>query len=94
MPTERSGGAWAVYKGLLYVAGGEHQDGHLLAAFRAVEAYDPATKTWADLPMMLMPRHGLAAAGDIQSAGISGMRVVTESHDAFEFSSERHIESR
>ena len=94
MPTQRSGGAWAVYKGRIYVAGGEHQDEHLLAAFRAVEAYDPATNTWEDLPKMPMPRHGLAgavvgdrlhlASGDIQSAGITGMRVVTDSHDAFE----------
>ena len=38
MPTERSGGAWAVYKGRIYVAGGEHQDRHLMAAFRALEA--------------------------------------------------------
>jgi N-acetylneuraminic acid mutarotase len=100
MPTARSGGAWAVYKGRIYVAGGEHQDRHLLAAFRALEAYDPATNTWAELPMMPMPRHGLAgavvgdrlhlASGDIQSAGITGMRVVTESHDAFEFPSEPH----
>ncbi|HVG02287.1 MAG TPA: hypothetical protein VM842_05315 [Nitrospira sp.] len=39
--------------------------------------------------------HGLAgavvgdrlyfASGDIQSAGITGMRVVTDSHDIFEF---------
>jgi len=28
------------------------------------------------------------ASGDIQSAGIAGMRVVTESHEAFEFSSD------
>ncbi len=25
------------------------------------------------------------ASGDIQSAGITGMRVVTDSHDIFEF---------
>ncbi len=95
MPTERSGGAWGVYNGRIYVAGGEHQDSHLMAAFRALEAYDPVTNTWSELPMMPMPRHGLAgavvgdrlylASGDIQSAGITGMRVVTESHDAFEF---------
>ena len=95
MPTERSGGAWGVYNGRIYVAGGEHQDGHLMAAFRALEAYDPATNTWAELPMMPIPRHGLAgtvvgdrfylASGDIQSAGIPGMHLVTESHDAFEF---------
>lgn len=95
MPTERSGGAWGVYNGRIYVAGGEHQDGHLMAAFRALEAYDPATNSWTELPMMPIPRHGLAgavvgdrlylASGDIQSAGITGMHVVTESHDAFEF---------
>ena len=95
MPTERSGGACAVYKGRIYVAGGEQQDVHLLAAFRALEAYDPATNTWEELPKMPMPRHGLAgavvgdrlyfASGDIQSAGITGMRVVTESHEIFEF---------
>lgn len=94
MPTERSGGAWAVYKGRIYVAGGEHQDGHLMAAFRALEAYDPATNTWLELSMMPMPRHGLAgavvgnrlhlASGDIQSAGITGMHVVTNSHAVFE----------
>jgi N-acetylneuraminic acid mutarotase len=95
MPTERSGGAWAVYKGRIYVAGGENQDGHLLAAFRALEAYDPATNSWSKLPIMPRPRHGLAgavvgdrlylASGDIQSAGITGMRVVTDAHDIFEF---------
>lgn len=95
MPTERSGGAWGVYNERIYVAGGEHQDGHLMAAFRALEAYDPATNSWAELPMMPIPRHGLAgavvggrlylASGDIQSAGIPGMHLVTESHDAFEF---------
>ncbi|MBS0169568.1 MAG: hypothetical protein JSR62_04380 [Nitrospira sp.] len=94
MPTERSGGAWAVHNERIYVAGGEHQDAHLMAAFRAVEAYDPATNRWTALPMMPMPRHGLAGAvvgdrfhlvsGDIQSAGITGMRVVTESHDVLE----------
>ena len=95
MPTERSGGAWAVSKGRIYVAGGEHQNGHLMAAFRALEAYDPQTNSWSELPMMPMPRHSLAgavvgdrlhlASGDIQSAGITGMRVVTDSHDIFEF---------
>ena len=95
MPTERSGGAWAVYKGRIYVAGGEHQDNYLLAAFRALEAFDPATNSWEELPKMPMPRHGLAgavvgdrlyfASGDIQSAGITGMRVVTDSHDIFAF---------
>lgn len=95
MPTERSGGAWGVHNGRIYVAGGEHQDGHLMAAFRALEAYDSATNSWSELPMMPIPRHGLAGAvvgnrlhlvsGDIQSAGIPGMHLVTDSHDVFEF---------
>lgn len=94
MPTERSGGAWAVYKGRIYVAGGEHQDERLMAAFRALEAYDPVTNSWSELPMMPIPRHGLAGAvvgdrlhlvsGDVQSAGIFGMHLVTESHDTLE----------
>jgi hypothetical protein len=80
--------------GRIYVAGGEHQDNFLLAAFRAVEAYDPTTNSWEELPNMPMPRHGLAGAvvgerlhlvsGNIQSAGITGMRVVTDSQDIFE----------
>jgi N-acetylneuraminic acid mutarotase len=94
MPAERSGGAWGVHKGRIYVAGGEHQDGHLMAAFRALQAYDPVTNAWEELPIMPIPRHGLAgavvgdrlylASGDIQSAGIPGMRLVTDSHDVFE----------
>lgn len=96
MPTERSGGAWGVYNGRIYVAGGEHQDSRLMAAFRALEAYDPATNSWSQLPMMPLPRHGLAgafvgdrlhlASGDIQSAGITGLKVVTDSHDVFRLS--------
>lgn len=94
MPSARSGGAWGVRNGRIYVAGGEHQDGLLMAAFRALEAYDPVTNTWAELPMMPIPRHGLAgavvgdrlhlASGDVQSAGIVGMHLVTDSHDMFE----------
>lgn len=50
---------------------------------------------WTELPMMPRPRHGLAgavvgdrlylASGDIQSAGLTGMCVETDSHDIFEF---------
>ena len=45
--------------------------------------------------MMPMPRRSLAgavvgdrlhlASGDIQSTGVTGMHVVTDSHDIFEF---------
>ena len=51
----------------------------LVAAYRAIEAYDPATNSWSTLPSMPMPRHGVAGAvignrfhlvsGMIQSAG-------------------------
>jgi hypothetical protein len=51
--------------------------------------YDPVTNNCLELPMMPMPRHGLAgavvdgrlhlASGDIQSARITGMRVVIDS---------------
>ena len=50
-----------------------------LAAFKAVEAYDPALNRWQMLPSMPHPRHGLAVgaignrlytvSGDGQSAG-------------------------
>ena len=95
MPTARSAAAWGVYDGRIYVAGGEFQSSQLMAAFRALEAYDPATNTWTSLPQMPIPRHGLAGGvignrlhlvtGTIQSAGIGGMHLDSESHDIFEF---------
>ena len=74
MPTARSAVAYATYKDRIYIAGGEFQDEKLMAA---------------------IPRHGLAGAlignrlhlvtGEIQSAGIQGAHLASESHDAFEF---------
>ena len=58
----RSASAWGTYNGKIYVAGGEFQNPQLMAAFRAFEAYDPSTNTWASLPSMPVPRHGLAGA--------------------------------
>ena len=94
MPTARSAGAWGVHNNRIYVAGGEFQDDRLMAAFRALEAYEPATNRWTMLPRMPMPRHGLAGgvignrlhlvSGDVQSAGIPGMHLHSDSHDAFE----------
>jgi N-acetylneuraminic acid mutarotase len=63
MPTPRSALTWGTYKGKIYVAGGELQTAYMAAAFRAVEAYDPATNSWSTLPSLEFPRHG--AAGDI-----------------------------
>jgi N-acetylneuraminic acid mutarotase len=94
MPIARSAIGAAVYRGRIYVAGGEYQDPHMMATFRAVEAYDPASNTWSEMPPMPVPRHGLAVgvignqlhviSGDVQSAG-SGVEVSTGEHDAFEF---------
>lgn len=94
MPTARSAMGVGVYGGRIYVAGGEYQDPHMMATFRAVEAYDPATNTWETMPSMPVSRHGLAAGvignrlhlvgGDVQSAG-SGIDVSTGEHDGLEF---------
>ncbi len=95
MPTARSAVAYATYKDRIYIAGGEFQDERLMAAFWVVEAYHPATNSWSTLPRMPVPRHGLAGAvignrlhlvtGEVQSAGIQGAHLASESHDAFEF---------
>jgi N-acetylneuraminic acid mutarotase len=62
MPTARSGGGYGTDGHRIYCAGGEVATTQLTGAFRAVEAYDPATNTWATLPSMPMPRHGVAGA--------------------------------
>ena len=95
MPIARSAIGAGVDGGRIYVAGGEYQDPHLMATFRAVEAYDPASNTWTEMPPMPVSRHGLAVgvignrlhvvSGDVQSAG-TGVEVSTPEHDAFEFS--------
>jgi len=96
MPTARSGVAGGVFKSRVYVAGGEFQNDKIMAAYRAFEAYDPATNTWdQSLPRMRIPRHGFAGAvigdqlhvvaGDIQTAGIPGVTAYTDTHDVFDF---------
>jgi N-acetylneuraminic acid mutarotase len=94
MPSARSAVAYGVSDGRIFIAGGEHQDSGQMTAFRALEAYEPATNSWAVLPPMPIPRHGLAGAvlgnrlhlvsGDVQSAGIPNMHLDSDSHDAFE----------
>ena len=93
MPSARSAFASGVFGGRIYVSGGEGQDAQRMWTFRALEAYDPVTNTWATLPSMPVSRHGLAGAvlgnrlhmvsGDVQSAG-TGVHVHAEYHDAFE----------
>jgi N-acetylneuraminic acid mutarotase len=95
MPTARSGGGWTTYNGKIYVGGGEVQTRALLAAFRALEAYDPVTNNWTILPSMPLPRHGVAVAvlgnkihfvsGKITSGGYEpDLKLTTGSHDVLE----------
>jgi len=97
MPTARSGLNTANLNGIIYVAGGEVQDDKFLAAYRAFEAYDPASDTWWQLPSMLLPRHECimaalgnrihVAGGSVQSAIVplpKGLSFDTDSHEAFE----------
>ena len=93
MPTTRSALAAGVYGGRIYVAGGEYQDPHMMATFRAVEAYDPSTDSWTTMPSLPVSRHGLAGGvlgnrfhvvgGDVQSSG-TGVNVSTAEHDSLE----------
>ena len=99
MPTARSGGGWATYGGKIYVAGGEVATNSLVGAFRALEAFDPATNSWTIMPSMPMPRHGVAGAmignklhlvsGMITSAAAGAgqdmtVEVHTATHDVLE----------
>src|SRR3979490_2024660 len=63
MANARSAGAGGVYNGRLYITGGEHQEPAMMATFRSLEAYDPASNAWQTLPPMPVPRHGLAGGG-------------------------------
>jgi N-acetylneuraminic acid mutarotase len=93
MANARSAGAGAVWGGRLYITGGEYQEPGMMATFRSLEAYDPASNVWQTLAPMPVSRHGLAGAvvgnrlhmvsGDVQSAG-TGVHVHTDSHDAYE----------
>jgi N-acetylneuraminic acid mutarotase len=90
MPTARSALGYGTINGRIYIAGGEFQDPHMMATFRSVEAYDPATNSWSIMPPMPVSRHGLAAGaignhlilvgGDVQSSG-TGVDVSTAEVD-------------
>lgn len=93
MPTPRSALVWGTHDGKIYVAGGEVQNADMLGAFKAVEAYDPATNSWRKMPPLPFPRHGAAGdvldgrlhvvSGDVQSAA-SGGHVHVGHHHALE----------
>jgi tyrosinase-like protein/Kelch motif protein len=99
MPTPRSGGGWGTDGRRIYVAGGEVTTKDIVGAFRAIEAYEPATNSWSTLASMPMPRHGVAGAvignrfhlvsGMIQSAGAMAfldpnLATHTAAHDVLE----------
>ena len=99
MPTPRSGGGAATFNGKIYVGGGELQNRQLAAAFRALEAYDPASNTWDILPSMPSARHGNAmgfignklhvVSGKMEGGGAPDMAgydhpYATEAHDVLE----------
>jgi N-acetylneuraminic acid mutarotase len=95
MPTARSGLCVGVYENKIYVAGGEWQNAVQQTAYRAFEAYDPATNSWEVMPPMVLARHGVAGgvignrfyaiSGDVQSSG-TGIAVSTNATAAFVFS--------
>lgn len=62
MPTGRGGTACGVIADRLIVVGGEGNPAVASGVFPEVEAYDAAANTWATLPPMPTPRHGMGAA--------------------------------
>jgi N-acetylneuraminic acid mutarotase len=62
MFTPRSGGGWATSNGKIYVSGGEYQNERYNAAYRSLEAYDPAANHWEILPSLPGAVHGNAVA--------------------------------
>ena len=96
LPTPRSGGGSASFGGRVWVAGGENNTDKVAGAFKAVEAYDPATNRWFPFPSMPNPRHGVATAvlgnklhlvsGNITSGGAGDPKIYVHSqeHDVIE----------
>lgn len=92
MPTARSAGAWGVYEGRIYVAGGEIRHRDIWGTYTTVEAFDPKSNSWARLPPMPLPRHGLAGdfignrfhliSGSVQSGtNVPGLVTNSDRHD-------------
>jgi N-acetylneuraminic acid mutarotase len=95
MPTARSGGGSTVCNGRIYAGGGEWITRELYAAFRALEAYDPATNTWQVMPSLPGAVHGNAmgcignrlhtVSGKMRGGGPSDAQdPATASHDVLE----------
>lgn len=72
IPTPRGGVAGAVLDGRLFVFGGEGNSAVTSGVFPDIEAYDPVSNSWEELPPLTVPRHGYGAAtlnGRIYLAG-------------------------
>src|SRR2546427_423405 len=84
MPSARSAMSSGTWGGKIYVTGGEGQDYVTMFTFRTLEAYDPASNTWATLPSMPVSRHGLAGpgVGDRLRTGSGGGRAAGTRVDA------------
>ncbi len=100
-PTTRGDVTGGDHDGRLYVAGGEFQDFQRKMTFWAVEAFDPATGAWTELPHMQVARHGFAAAfvghelhvigGGFQSDGMPGVDVTTASHEYIDLGEQARV---
>ena len=95
MPTPRSGGGVATYNGRIYVGGGEWISRDVMASFRALEAYEPATDTWTVLPALPGTVHGNAmgfvgnrlhnVSGKMENGGLPDqMGKATADHSVME----------
>jgi N-acetylneuraminic acid mutarotase len=97
MPTARSAMAFATFGNRILIAGGEIVDRHMFAAIRAVEAYDPATNQWTELPILPAARQGVSAAvigdrlyvigGHVQGTDLGGSGADSDENDALDLSS-------
>jgi N-acetylneuraminic acid mutarotase len=63
IPTARAGMAVGVVGGRIVVVGGEGNTAASSGVFAEAEIYDPAADEWSALPSMVVPRHGMGAAG-------------------------------
>jgi N-acetylneuraminic acid mutarotase len=96
MPTARSAMGFATFGNRILIAGGEIVDRHMFAAIRAVEAYDPATNQWTELPILPAARQGVSAAavgdrlyvigGHVQGTDIGGAGADSDENDALDLS--------
>lgn len=74
MTSARSGVAAAAMDGKIFVVGGTGWADDLTGIFRANEAYDPKTNSWADVAGMPTPRHNFAkGVVDGKLYAVSGM---------------------